>query len=118
MLISLCYFMNTTLSYFGIDMPIWSYIGGMSLLPWLFLYLSSFVFKFCLYHRLFLYYILVSDIINYYDMYIGLPVDNRQLFVINYAIAGIFLFLILYFKIKYDRKNKEIVSKGASEYCK
>lgn len=100
MLIAGCYFLNTTLSYFGIDTPLFSYIGGLSLLPLLFLWLSSFVFKFCVYHRMFLYYVALSDIISYYDLYIGIPLDDRSLFVVNEAIVGLFLFIILYLKFK------------------
>lgn len=100
MIIAGCYFLNTTLSYFGIDTPLFSYIGGLSLLPLIFLWLSSFVFKFCVYHRMFLYYVFVSDVISYYDLYIGIPLDDRNLFVMNEMIAGTFLFLIIILKFK------------------
>ena len=42
------YFLNTVLSYLNIDIVLLSYIGGISLLPLLFIYLCSFVYKFCL----------------------------------------------------------------------
>lgn len=98
--IALCYLLNSILSYFNIDAPILSYIGGMSILPVIFILVSSFVFKFCIYHRLPIYYIIISDIINYYDLYISIPVDDRNLFIINMIIAGVFIFLILLFKFK------------------
>lgn len=103
--IALCYFLNTVLSYYCIDVPILSLIGGMSILPWIFLFISSYVFKFCIYHRLPLYYILISDIIGYYDTYIGISISNRTLFSIYCIIAGIFLFLMLYFKFKLCKKQ-------------
>lgn len=99
-LIALCYFINTVLSYFEIDFVFLSAIGGLSLLPIVFILVSSFVFKFCIYHRLPIYYVIVSDIINYYDLYIGIPLSNRLLFVSNMIIAGIFIFLMIFFKIK------------------
>lgn len=95
-----CYFLNTTLSFFDIEAPVFSYIGGLSLLPWLFLYLSSFVFKFCIYHRIPLYYVLVSDCISYYDLWFGLPLDNKELFVLHDILAGFTLFIIIYLKFK------------------
>lgn len=98
MLIALCYWLNVTLSFIGIEAPVFSYIGGMSLLPLLFIYLSSFVFGFCVYHRMFLYYILASDVLSYYDLYIGIPVDSITLFVVEEMIAGLFLFVILYLR--------------------
>lgn len=94
------YLANSILSYFNIRTEVLSYIGGLSLLPLLFLYLSSFVFKFCVYHRLPLYYIAISDIINYFDYLIGIPVSNRSLFVLHIIIAGITIFLIIFLKLK------------------
>lgn len=58
MLISLVYVLNTALSYFYIDIPVLSNLAGMSILPWIFMYLSATVFRFCLYHKMFLHYIL------------------------------------------------------------
>lgn len=99
-IIMLCYVLNSTLSYFNINGEIFSVIGGQSILTWIFLYVSSFVFRFCIYHRLPLYYIFVSDILAYYDNIIGIPVSNKELFVLNIAIIGIFILLIVFFKFK------------------
>lgn len=98
--IALCYLINTVLSYFKIDAVILSYLGGMSILPIVFILVSSFVFKFCIYHRLPIYYIIVSDIINYYDLYVGIPISNRGLLILNMIIAGIFIILIVFTKAK------------------
>lgn len=98
--IALCYLLNTIISYFHIDTIAFSILGGMSILPIIFILISSFAFQFCIYHRLPIYYVIVSDIINYYDFYIGIALDNRNLFIINMIIAGIFIFLILLFKFK------------------
>lgn len=103
-IIALVYMINTTLSYFYIDIPVLSNLVGISLLPWLFMYLSAIVFKFCLYHKMFLYYILVIDIINIADYYIGIPVEDLELFMIHGIITGIFLFLILYLYVKNYKK--------------
>ena len=98
--IGLCYLLNTILSYFNIDIILLSVIGGLSILPAIFILVSSFVFKFCIYYRLPVYYAIVCDIINYYDLYIGIPISNRMLFVINMISAGICIFLMIFFKIK------------------
>lgn len=63
-----CYALNSILYYFDIEVIFLSTFSGLSILTWIFLYISSFVFKFCIYHRLPLYYILTIDIINYYDI--------------------------------------------------
>lgn len=83
MVIALAYLVNTVSSYFGVDIPILASIAGMSLIPLIFMYISSYVFKFCEYHRMFLHYIAVNDIINIYDWYIGISVTNRELFVLH-----------------------------------
>lgn len=102
--IALCYLLNSILSYFKIDAPILSYLGGMSILPIIFILVSSFAFKFCIYHRLPIYYIIVSDILNYYDLYVGISISNRGLFVLNMIIAGIFIILIVFTKAKICKK--------------
>ena len=79
MVIALAYLVNTVSSYFGVDIPILASIAGMSLIPLIFMYISSYVFKFCEYHRMFLHYIAVNDIINIYDWYIGISVTNKSL---------------------------------------
>lgn len=99
-IIMLCYVLNSVLSYYNINGEVFSVIGGQSILTWIFLYISSFVFRFCIYHRLPLYYILISDILAYYDNIIGIPISNKELFVLNISIIGVFILLIVFFKFK------------------
>ena len=94
MLISLVYVLNTALSYFYIDIPVLSNLAGMSILPWIFMYLSATVFRFCLYHKMFLHYILVTDIINIIDYYVGIPIEDLELLMIHGTITGLFLFVM------------------------
>ena len=76
MIISLFYLINTITAFIGIDIPILSTISGMSLLTWIFMYIATIVFNFCSYHRIFLYYILIVDIINITDYYSGIPISD------------------------------------------
>lgn len=110
MIISLCYLANTITAYVGIDIPVLSSIAGMSLLTWLFMYIVTIVFKFCSYHRMFLYYILIVDIINIIDYYIGIPVSDFQLLMLHSIITGISLFIILflYLKVNGTKINKKV----------
>ena len=102
MLLSLCALLNTIFSFYWIDTDILSHIGGISILPLAFLYLVSYVFRFCTYHRLFLDYLFVTDILNIVDFYIGIPISIRWMFGLYLIISGVFLFAILY----YYRKEK------------
>lgn len=80
MIIALFYLINTVTSYFNMDIPILSSVAGLSIIPLMFIYVSSYAFKFCEYHRMFLYYMAINDTINIYDYYIGIPLDNLSLF--------------------------------------
>lgn len=102
------FLLNTILSSFGIDYRVFSYLASVGVIPWLFLMGSSYMFGFCEYHRMFLWYILVNNLICVTDEEIGIPVSDWWLFSIHIAIAGIFLFLVLYFHQKCKKKVKEI----------
>lgn len=105
MLLALVVFLNTTLSYIGIDLVTLNYIGGVSLLPLIFLYLSSYVFQFCEYHRMFLHYVMVMNLVNIYDYYIGIPIGDLQILCLYMIIAGICLFVILYLYVESHKKT-------------
>lgn len=94
------FLLNTILSYFDIDWTVISYIASVGLIPWLFILVSSYLFRFCEYHRMFLWYIMVNNIICWIDEEYGLPVSDRSYFILHIIIAGIFLFLVLYYHQK------------------
>lgn len=104
MLLALVSLVNSILSYFEIDLPILSYIGGISIISMSFLYLSSYVFRFCAYHRMFLHYVVVTWVINIVDYYIGIPVSDLTYLCLQMIVAGIALFLILYLYVKNHKK--------------
>ena len=103
MVIALCYMLNTI---FYIE-PL-SNIAGVSLLTWIFLYLSSIVFRFCVYHRMFLWYILIDDILNIIDYYWQLPISTDNILRIHNILIGTTLFIIL---ILYVRNHKIFITK-------
>lgn len=99
-LIALCYLLNVVLSYFGMnDVPL-NYLGGMSFIPLLYLYITSYTLKLCNYHRVYLHYIIIVDIINILDFYYLIPLNNLEymmLFLILFILA---MFITLYLKLK------------------
>lgn len=103
MLIAIIYLMNTVLSYYDIIVPALSYIGCLSFIPLIFMYVSSYVFRFCSYHRMFLHYIVANDLINLVDYYYTLPISDWSLFILHMSIAGVSLFVILYLYVKSHR---------------
>lgn len=97
--------LNTVLSYFDIDVPLLSYISSNSILTIVFFYMSSYVFKFCEYHRMFMHYTTVIWALNIYDLYIGIPIDDLELFLLYQIITGITLFIILYLYVKSHKRT-------------
>ena len=108
MILAFIALLNSILSYFNIDLYILSYIGGISIFTMVFLYLSSYVFKFCEYHRMFLHYVVVTWIINTIDYYIGIPINDLEYLCLQMIIAGISLFIIL---LLYYKTNKKLCLK-------
>jgi hypothetical protein len=96
--------LNSTLSYFNIDVCILSYLGSCSVLMLIYLYIASYVFRFCEYHRMFLHYIVVNTILNTYDYYIGIPLNDLHLLILYLSITGVFLFLLLYLHVKTTKR--------------
>lgn len=81
------YFIDTILDAFKVDIDILSHLFGMSFLPWCFLLLSSYVFKFCLFHRIPLYYIALNHVISLIDYYIGIPLELEPWVVLHILIV-------------------------------
>lgn len=96
MIYALLCILNTTLSYFNINAQILSYIGSVSLITLILLYMLSYIFKFCEYHRMFIHYVTITWILNIVDLYIGIPISDLYYLGIQLIIAGLSLFIILY----------------------
>ena len=106
-LIALVYFTNTLFSLFSIDLPILSYIAGMSLISIAFMYISSYVFQFCVYQRLPLHYVVVNIILCSIDYYIGIPIGLKEIIILHCCVFILFIFIatLLYLKSKYEKVN-------------
>lgn len=91
---------------FGKQLVAISYIGGTSYLVLLSMLLTSYVFEFCSYHRVPLYYILLNNTLVLYDYYIGIPISNKGMLDFNLMLIGstIGLMTILYWKEKQHGK--------------
>lgn len=107
MIVSLAYLIIATSYCFGVDMSIMSSIAGMSFIPLLFMYVSSYVFGFCSYHRMFLHYIAFNDVINIVDVYMN--IQCRIFLASCVSIIGIALFIILYLYVK---SHKRFITKS------
>lgn len=84
-----------------------SILSGTSILTLLFLIIVSFVFKFCLYHRIFLYYAATIDIINWIDFLYTIPISTIFLLSIELILAGITIIIAI---MSYVENNKKLSS--------
>ena len=100
MLLAFLHFVNILFGYFNIDSTILTYLGGISFLPILFLYITSYALKFCAYHRMFIHYCVITNIINIYDEYVGIDIDNERYVMLLLILTIIMLFITLYLKLK------------------
>lgn len=97
-LIAIIQFLNVVISFFhGNDIPL-NYIGGISLLPLLYLYLASYTFKLCEYYRMFLHYSVVVNLINIYDFYFGIPITDMDYLLLMVMLTIITMLVVIYLK--------------------
>lgn len=91
-------FLNMIISFFYGNDIFLNYIGSISLLPILYLYLASYTFKLCNYYRMFLHYSVVVTLINIYDYYIGIPISDISYFIIGLSLTIILMLVVIYLK--------------------
>lgn len=97
-LIAVVHCINSFLSFLGSnDIPL-NYIGGISLLPIIYLYVASYTFKLCSYYRMFLHYSILIDVLNIYDFYIGVPLNDANYFILFICITIVTMLITIYLK--------------------
>lgn len=99
-LIALIYFINTILNLFDVSLNSLSYLAGMSFIPLLFMYISSYVFQFCEYHRLPLHYILINNLLSIVGYEFEIAVDVWLYIVIHSILFGLSIAIALYLYLK------------------
>lgn len=97
-LLAIASFTNCVFAYYGIQLKFLAHLFMLLLIS--FIYIASYVLKFCEYHRISLHYIVIIYIINCYDYYIGIPVDYIKLFMIYSIITFIAIIIAIYLKLK------------------
>ncbi|MBR6927145.1 MAG: hypothetical protein IKH52_08105 [Bacteroidaceae bacterium] len=103
-LLALCYMVYYLLLSFDIEWLELYRIADVSLLPLIFMYLCSYAFKFCAYHRVFLHYILIANIIEYWEQGYGIPVTNETLLHLRLLLIVPTFFIAIYYYVKHHQK--------------
>lgn len=106
-ILALFYYINVVFNLFGINLDIISYLSGMSFIPLLFMYISSYVFQFCEYHRLPLHYILMNNLLSIIGYEFDISISVWLYTILHNILFGIVLFIIiyLYLKSKNEKSN-------------
>ena len=97
-ILALFQFITIFLQLFFPYIVILGYIGGTSLITLLFFYLSSYIFKFCEYHRMPIYYLFITQLICLFDLYLGIPISLLTLLIIHILLFCLLIILIINFK--------------------
>ena len=102
----------TILNFFGYNVIFINYLSGVGIIPLLLMLLTSLIFGYCIYHRIPLYYIMLNNLLIFYDCYIGLPIGTTEYFMISMFLlaCAIICTVIIYLicKKKHKRKYEKI----------
>ena len=83
----------------AIIIQIVSHYLGLVIAPIAFMYISSHVFQFCNYHRMFIHYIAVIELMNVTNWYFKVPISNllwnsiQDVITIGFFIAAIIMYI-------------------------
>lgn len=83
-------FLNTILTCLGIALPFIVELASISFIPLIFIYVVSYLFKFCEYHRVPIHYVTINKILNLFDYYFQIPIPDYNWFILNSLIFGFF----------------------------
>ena len=97
------YLFNVYCAFVGIGLQVITHYVGLVIAPLVFMYLSSYVFNFCNYHRIFIHYIAVVEFLNITDWYFRIPISNDAICIVHFVITAIFLIIAI---VMYVRKFK------------
>ena len=105
-LLSIIGIIHTSLYFFfDLDIRMFSIIGGIGLIPLIYLWIASWCFRFCFHQKIFLYYLTLINCINIIDEYYTLPISTYNYYIIGYITFG--CTIILYAILKYrENRNK------------
>ena len=89
-ILALFNFLNTILTCLGIVLPFIVELSSISFIPLIFIYVASYLFKFCKYHRVPLHYVATNKVLNLFDYYFQIPISDYNWFILNSILFGFF----------------------------
>lgn len=117
MIMSFSYLIMFVLANTVEDWVIIPHILGTVIAPLAFVYLTSYVFKFCAFHRMFIHYYAFVEILNVTDYYIRIPISDEAITILHDSVTIVFLIaVIVTYIIKY-KKDKCLKLVDKYEKC-
>lgn len=104
-IVALNEFLASVLFLIGISAIPLGHLFGISLVGLIPMYIMSYAFKFCKYHRMILNYIVANKSLLLIDCLFVIPISDIWFIGINFVMAGIFLALIIYNYLKYGDRS-------------
>ena len=92
------------------------HIIGTVIAPLVFVYLTSYVFRFCAFHRLFIHYYAFVELLNVTDYYIRIPISDAAITFIHDSVTIVFLILAVIMYIYKYKKDKCLKLCNNKEY--
>lgn len=83
-----------------------SYIGSVSLVNLVYLYVASYVFRFCYLYRLSLHSIVLTNVLALIDTLIGIPISDLNILRVYLVILLIGVVSFVGFKYKEHKKSR------------
>jgi hypothetical protein len=104
-LVAIVELLGTVLSFLNIGTILLAYLFGSSVATLIPMYIMSYAFKFCKYHRMVLNYIVANKLIFMLDYLFVIPLSATGFIATTITLAGIFLALTIYNYLKYGDRN-------------
>ena len=117
-ILSVSYFLTTILEIHGIDTMWLSVFAGIGFVPAIFILLLSYIFRYCVYHRMPVYYVMLNNFVNWlvyaYDFNMSICMYFSWFMVITAVFCIITTILYLNNKKKHvvTTNNKKRISKN------
>lgn len=104
MIMSFSYLIMFVLANTVEDWVIIPHILGTVIAPLTFVYLTSYVFKFCAFHRMFIHYYAFVELLNVTDYYVKIPISDEAITILHDSVTIIFLIsVVITYIIKYKK---------------
>jgi hypothetical protein len=117
MIMSFSYLIMFVLANTVEDWVIIPHILGTVIAPLAFVYLTSYVFKFCAFHRMFIHYYAFVELLNVTDYYVRIPISDEAITLLHDSVTIIFLIsVVITYIIKY-KKDKCLKLVDKYEKC-